>query len=257
MNKEHVDFTTIREDFSVYEIENGQILKVKQILTDVVVETIEDNKKISSLGLKEFSSLITNVEIDTSKLEYAISDQITEADQVKELQFRSIRELINIYETNKSLILLVPRVQKVFLTNKKDHTNAPILRYKSITTFNLIDKDSLAIRKPELSYVTPSTSKAYSDSYLLEDHSNRFLCRLYFLSNGILERSFNAVEVFNQLHFEAFIDKEQATAEIVQHLKRLGSIEVGGQRDEIKLTTDGLEWCESKCYEPLYSYLKE
>jgi hypothetical protein len=256
MNKEHIDFITIREDFNVYEIENGQILKVKQILTDVVVETIEDNKKISNLGLKEFSTLITNIEIDTSKLEYATPDQITEADEVKELQFRSIRELVNIYETNKSLILLVPKLQKVFLTNKKDHANAPILRYKIITSFNLIDKDSLVIRKPELSYVTSSTSKAYSNSNLLEDHSNRFLCRLYFLANGILERSFNAVEVFNQLHFEAFTDKEQPTAEIVQHLERLGHIEVRGYR-EVKLTTAGLDWCKSECYRPLYSYLKD
>jgi hypothetical protein len=44
-NKEHVDFSTIREDFNIYEIENGQVLRVKQTLTDIIVEAKENNKK--------------------------------------------------------------------------------------------------------------------------------------------------------------------------------------------------------------------
>ncbi len=41
MNKEHIPFTTIREDFCEYRADNGQVLKMKVILTDIAVESTE------------------------------------------------------------------------------------------------------------------------------------------------------------------------------------------------------------------------
>ena len=50
MSKEQVDFSTIREDLNQYQIENGQILKMKVILTEISTQTGEDGKKRSLLG---------------------------------------------------------------------------------------------------------------------------------------------------------------------------------------------------------------
>jgi hypothetical protein len=59
---------------------------------------------------------------------------------LRELKFRPIKELVNIYETEKALLFLASKVQKVFLTNKKDNTGAPILRFETLTGFTLLDK---------------------------------------------------------------------------------------------------------------------
>lgn len=142
MTREHIKFSTIREDFNEYEIENGQILKVKIMLVDVLVETREDRKKDSTLGFRDFSNVITEGEIDTSNLEFASTEQITEKNQVKELKFKAIKEVVNIYETSKFLILVSPNITNVFLTNKKDQSNSPILRYTYGLGINTIDKSS-------------------------------------------------------------------------------------------------------------------
>jgi hypothetical protein len=82
MKKEHIPFTTIREDYCEYRATNGQILRMKVILTDIVVETIEDGTKSSLLGIKDFSAIITENDIDTSKLKYSTPEQTTDADIV-------------------------------------------------------------------------------------------------------------------------------------------------------------------------------
>jgi hypothetical protein len=94
MNKEHIEFSTIREDFNQYQVENGQLLKVKVMLTDIAVETADDEKKTSLIGIKDLSAIITDVKIDTSDLEYASMEEVTEKDIVKELNFRPIREIV-------------------------------------------------------------------------------------------------------------------------------------------------------------------
>jgi len=143
MAKTHLDFTTIREDFNEYHVENGQILKVKTLLTNISVEIREDGTKSSHLGLKDFSTVVTNIPIDTSNLESASAELVTEKDHIKELKFERVKEIVNIYETKGFLILLALRVINVFLTNKKDNTDSPILRYTHNTTISLIGKDTL------------------------------------------------------------------------------------------------------------------
>jgi hypothetical protein len=147
MNKEHIPFVTVREDFCEYRVDNGQILKMKVILTDIAVETTEDDKKSSLLGIKDFSALITENEIDTSKMEYSTPEQITDKDVVSELSYKTVREVVNIYDTQKVLILVAPRVLKIFSTNKKDRSNAPLIRYTYKTGLHTVEKEVLYIQK--------------------------------------------------------------------------------------------------------------
>jgi hypothetical protein len=121
MNKEHIPFIPLKEDFNEYRVENGQLLKVKTVLTDVAVETLEPGKKTSRLGVKDFSIIITDVDIDVSKMEYATPEQISDVDVVGELRFTTVKESVNIYEIQKLLILIATRVDKIFMTNKKSY----------------------------------------------------------------------------------------------------------------------------------------
>jgi hypothetical protein len=143
MNKEHIPFIPLKEDFNEYRVENGQLLKVKTVLTDVAVETLEPGKKTSRLGVKDFSIIITDVDIDVSKMEYATPEQISDVDVVGELRFTTVKESVNIYEIQKLLILIATRVDKIFMTNKIDLTNNPIIRYTSHTGLSSVDKEML------------------------------------------------------------------------------------------------------------------
>lgn len=137
MTNKPVDYATIREDFSVYECENGQIFRIKTTITNIVKD--EETKK-SAIDFKDISSVTTPIQIDTSEYEESTAEQVTSEHEIKELNFKSIKEVINIYETEKSLIVLYPVVEKIFLTNKKDKQGAPILRYHSKNSINVIDK---------------------------------------------------------------------------------------------------------------------
>ena len=112
--KEHIEFSTIREELNLYQVETGQILKFKIILTDVFKESNNNDNKPSSLGVQDFSVVISDVEMDTSKLEYATKEQVTESDQIKELKFKPIKEVINIYETQKAITLFLLAYQRYF-----------------------------------------------------------------------------------------------------------------------------------------------
>lgn len=138
--KEHIDFSTIREELNQYHVETGQTLKFKMILTDIFVESDNRDSKAFNLGVQEFSVVISDNEIDTSTFEYSSKEQITEKDQIKELGFKPMKEVINIYETQKNFIMISSSISKIYLTNKKDKTNNPILRYENISKIDTIEK---------------------------------------------------------------------------------------------------------------------
>jgi hypothetical protein len=135
--------SSVKQDLNYYRAENGQILKMKMMLTDIKV----DDTKSSLIGLKYFSVTITENDIDTSRLEYSTPEQITDKDIVSELGFSTLKETVNIYETQKALLFVTPRVLKVFLTNKKDVANSPLLRFTHRTSLNIRDKESLYEQK--------------------------------------------------------------------------------------------------------------
>lgn len=140
--REHIEYKVISEDFNEYKIENGQILRFKRILIDLVSET-ENGKPQTKLGLKDFSNIFNTVDIDTTGFDDSLPEQVTEKDQIRELKFEISKENVSIYETAKSLILVSSSVNKVYLTNKKDKTNSPILRYESPSTIVILDKKTL------------------------------------------------------------------------------------------------------------------
>jgi len=144
---DRVDYTTIREEFSVYEIENGQILKAKVSLVDLFNLPDENNVPRGKISIQGYSYVITPPDIDTTGMEVT-NLPVTEKDQAKELKFKTIKEAINIYETKKAIILIGLKMEKIFLTNKLNQKKEPILRYQSV---NGID----AIQKPDFGAIQP------------------------------------------------------------------------------------------------------
>jgi hypothetical protein len=140
---QHIPFSVIREDFCECKVENGQILRMKSVVMDIFNE--EKNEKVGSgINFNQVSHVITTVNIDTSELQFAEATNVTEKDQVTELSFVTTKQIVNIYETDKSVILVTPDVEKIFLTNKKDKTNSPILRYISRTSVNVVQKPTFS-----------------------------------------------------------------------------------------------------------------
>lgn len=141
MREEPVEFTTIREDFSEYEADNGQILKVKAVVTDIVNVTNNDGRASARLNFKTISHVITPIPIDTSNFILESNpDRVIEQDQIGELTFRPLKEITNIYETKQTMILLIPQMQRIFLTNKKDANGAPHLRFTMSTDVSILSK---------------------------------------------------------------------------------------------------------------------
>ncbi|MBI1663986.1 MAG: hypothetical protein IS860_11010 [Nitrosopumilus sp.] len=139
MREERIDYNTLRDDFSIYEVENGQILKVKLSIVDVVNKIDGDNAKKGSVGTNPYSHVITPSDIERYDVKYE-QGVASDKDHVKELKFTTVSEIINIYETKKLFIFSGIRVEKIFLTNKVDSANNPRLRYESVSVIDAIEK---------------------------------------------------------------------------------------------------------------------
>lgn len=139
MKEERIEYSTIRDDFSVYEIENGQILKAKTSLVDLTNLTDDQGIKKGGAKIQPYSYVITPPDVEKYDIDYTVG-QPTEKNQVKELKFKIIKEIVNIYETKKLLILAGLKVEKVFLTNKMDKKKSPLLRYQSLNGVDVIEK---------------------------------------------------------------------------------------------------------------------
>jgi len=142
MREERIEYNTIRDDFSSYEVENGQILKVKISVVDIINKIDGDTQKQGSVATNPYSHVITPSDIERYDIKYE-RGMATEKDQVKELKFTTINEIINIYETKKLFIFAGIKVEKIFLTNKINNKDEPILRYQSVNAIDVIQKPNL------------------------------------------------------------------------------------------------------------------
>ena len=136
----HLDYDTIREDYNVYEIENGQILKSKVSVVDFIEKDEAKGEISGQLGFMNISEIYTTKPIDTSDLKESTQDKVTDDDVVKELKFTIKKESINIYESEKLFLLVGDRVEKIMLTNKKNNKGDPIVRYRIDMGVNVVPK---------------------------------------------------------------------------------------------------------------------
>ena len=141
--EEHIEYDTIRDDFSSYGVENGQILKVKLSVVDVINLVDENDATKGKVVTRPYVHVITTSNLERYDIKYD-RETPTENDQVKELKFTSISNVINIYETKKQFIFTRVNTKKIFLTNKMDISNNPILRYRHGCEINITTKPNFS-----------------------------------------------------------------------------------------------------------------
>ena len=97
------------------------------------------------------------------------------------------------------------------------------------------------------------------DKLRLEDDGSRFICALFFLSNGIKNRGFDSDEVYSYLGAKGYGDQQMAREELVQHLEEQDKIVYDAKKNQVRLSTNGLAWARDECsklpYEK-YQYLR-
>ena len=140
MKKTRIDFNIIRDGFSSYGVENGQTLKIFTPLVEIFNQTDDENQ--GQIITKSTSHVITPNDVNLYDIEYEQGDP-TEKDQIRELKFHVERKVTSIYETKKLLIMIDIKVKKIFLTNKTNDQNEPLLRYLQQTSITVIKKQSL------------------------------------------------------------------------------------------------------------------
>lgn len=147
LSEQSVKFKVIRQEYSTYCVENGQILKHMTALSDI--RGVAGSDPLSRQAtITDVSHVISPPEITRGGIEVP-KGNLTEEDQVRELKFEVEEEVINIYETKDHIILLAGVVQEIFLTNKVDEQNNPLLQYKSQTKTNVVPKPHVVEQQPE------------------------------------------------------------------------------------------------------------
>lgn len=146
MKSDSVQYETIRDDFTVVELENGQVLKIKTSLVEIA-KASKKGKEGANLGFSQFTHVITPKDVETYGIEFT-KGIATEKDQVRELKFNTTKEVMNVYETKKVIILIGIKVNKVFITNKMNDNGEPILRVNSSNAINTVEKPTYISKPP-------------------------------------------------------------------------------------------------------------
>jgi len=145
---------TIREEFDDYLLEDGNTLRIK----DVVVgfgfsgkfEKTKDGKEVLKAIVKvhQIVGLIPTGKVDVSTLTL-LDRPLTETDRLEKVNFEPIKTSLNFYETDDFLIIVRNRLNEVWRTPFKDQDNIPVLGINSSTSLDSPNKITLAIIQDE------------------------------------------------------------------------------------------------------------
>lgn len=138
--EKHVNFITIREDFSEFEAENGQILKIKKVITDLIEQPVENSLFQAKVQMQDVIHVITTKKIDTDGMVTADLTSLTDKDIIENLSFKPKKIVLNIYETETFILLVGIQVTSIGATNKLDVTGNPYLRFRTNFEINIILK---------------------------------------------------------------------------------------------------------------------
>ncbi len=123
---------TIKEEFDEYELEDGNILRVKHVLitfgfTEDVKKDEKGNKLVKTLANSQLvTGVIPTKEIDTSNLKLNPSGVVNPSEYVKKVNFKPQKTHLNIYETDEAIIFIRNNLVKVWATPYKDKNDFPM-----------------------------------------------------------------------------------------------------------------------------------
>ena len=136
MTGKRVEFSVIRQEYSSYRVENGQILKYMPTVIDIHVPI--DGGSTGQISVENAVRVISPPDMTRDDVNAPTGSAAEK--RVAEMKFDVEVEVINIYETEHHIILLSGAVQRVFLTNKVDSQNNPHLQFESETALNVVPK---------------------------------------------------------------------------------------------------------------------
>jgi len=144
---------TVREEFDEYILEDGNTLRVKDILVSFGLGgKIEekDGKMVTKtfVQYKLTVGVVPTADVDVSNLK--IQDRpITESDRLKVLKFTPKKISLNLYETDEFLIIIRNRLNNVWMTPFKDKNDIPVYSLNTDSTLDAQDKKNLAPFTPK------------------------------------------------------------------------------------------------------------
>ena len=142
---------TIREEFDEYILEDGNTLRIKDVLVSFglgeITTTESDKKKAKTfIQFHQVISVIPTADVDTSHLQLQ-NRTITESDQIKEIKFTVKKNSLKLYETDEFLIIVRSRLNHVWTTPFKDKNEIPIYSLNCDVTLDTREKEELATFK--------------------------------------------------------------------------------------------------------------
>lgn len=123
---------TIREEFNDYDLEDGNIVRSKQVLVSFGLtgdlRKDESGKNVAGTfaSLKHIAGVVPLGQIDVSELELYAGQPIDKSTYIKKIQFKPIRTFLNIYETDEFLISIENQVTEIWQTKFKDENEIPL-----------------------------------------------------------------------------------------------------------------------------------
>lgn len=123
---------TIREEFNDYDLEDGNIIRSKQVLISFGFtgerRMDETGKNIAKMkiSMKHVAGVVSLIELDTSVLELYSGQPLDKSAYVKKIQFKPKQTFLNIYETDEFLITIENQVSEIWQTKYKDEGNTPL-----------------------------------------------------------------------------------------------------------------------------------
>lgn len=148
----HHSLNTIREEFNEYILEDGNTLRVKDVLIAFgysnKIETSPEGKKIAKalFKVKQVNGVLPTGNANVSKLKL-VDRPITKNDRQQKLQFEPKKTSLNLYETDDLLIVLRTRLDEIWTTQFKDKDDLPIYSFDSTSALDAPQKKDFAVIK--------------------------------------------------------------------------------------------------------------
>lgn len=146
---------TIREEFNEYELEDGTLLRAKQVIVSFALT--DDESQVDDKGGK-FVKILSNFHLVSGVVptgEFIPQEEefkettVTEEDIIKEMKFENKKSFLNIYETDEFLLFVRTIVTNVYLAKQKDRFGQP--RYRVSSQLVLEPRQKSIIAPPEKS----------------------------------------------------------------------------------------------------------
>ena len=139
---------TIREEFDDYLLDDGNTLRIKEVLvgfgfTDKIEK--KEGKAIAKafFNVKQIVGIIPTADVDTGNLE-TTTQQITTKDRIEKIDFKPLKTSLNFYETDEFLIIVRSKLNEIWTTRFKDPNNVPIYSINSQSSVDAPNKSTLA-----------------------------------------------------------------------------------------------------------------